>query len=83
MQRSIAFDQVVQLFLYMLSKITKKEGDIMFYISKIKMKMGCYYSQKLTEIDQVYIDGQGFIKKGLVYDYLKENPNSIKVNRYP
>ena len=55
----------------------------MFYISKIKMKMGCYYSQKLTEIDQVYIDGQGFIKKGLVYDYLKENPNSIKVNRYP
>ena len=55
----------------------------MLYITKIKMKTGCYYSQKLTEIDQVYIDGQGFIRKGLVYDYLKENPKTIKVNRYP
>ena len=56
------------------------------YAKKIKMKSGCYNSQKLTEIDEVYIDGcnnPGYFKKGILYDYLKENPGSIKVDRYP
>jgi len=52
----------------------------------IKMKSGCYSSQNLLEIDQIYIDGcknAGFFKKANIHDYLKENPNSIQVNIYP
>lgn len=54
--------------------------------TKIRMKPGNYYSQNLVEIDEIYIDGcqtPGFYKKSVVHDYLKENPNSIKVNIYP
>ena len=56
------------------------------YVTKIKMKPGCYYSSKLTEIDQLYITGcetPGYYKKAVVYDFLKENPGSIKVDIYP
>ena len=58
----------------------------MMYAKKIKMKSGCYNSQKLTEIDEVYIVGcnnPGYFKKGTLYDYLKKNPGTIKVDRYP
>lgn len=54
--------------------------------TKIRMKPGSYYSQSLVEIDEIYIEGcqtPGFYKKSAVHDYLKENPNSIKVNIYP
>lgn len=51
--------------------------------TKIKMKSGCYYSEDLTEIDSVYIDGTGFIKKDRLYDYLMQNPKSIYVNIKP
>lgn len=56
------------------------------YATKIKMQTGCYYSQKLTEIDEVYIEGcnnPGFFKKEVLYDFLKKSPGSIKVKRYP
>ena len=45
------------------------------YVTKIKMKPGCYYSSKLIEIDQLYITGcqtPGYYKKAVVYDFLKE-----------
>lgn len=56
------------------------------YVTKIKMKPGCYYSKKLVEIDQLYIEGcqnPGYYKKSIICDYVKEYPGSIKVNRYP
>lgn len=43
-------------------------------------------SQKLEEIDSIWIDGctePGYYKKGDVHDYLKLHPSSIKVNIYP
>lgn len=54
--------------------------------TKIRMKTGKYYSQQLTEIDEIYLEGcitPGFYKKSVVHDYLQENPNSITVNIYP
>ena len=54
--------------------------------TKIKMKTGSYYAQSLLEIDEIYIEGctePGFYKKSAVYDCLKKNPNSIKVDIYP
>lgn len=56
------------------------------YATKIKMKPGCSNSTKTTEIDQIYIEGcttPGFYYKSTIYDYLKQNPNSIKVKLYP
>lgn len=54
--------------------------------TKIRMKPGKNYSQNLEEIDEIYLEGcqtPGFYKKSAVHDYLKKNPNSIKVNIYP
>lgn len=54
--------------------------------TKIKMKAGCYYSNKTTEISEIYIEGctnPGFFDKSVLHDYLKSNPNSIQVNIYP
>lgn len=51
--------------------------------TKIKMKNSCYYSNNLLEIDQIYIYEKGWFKKETLYDYLKTNPNTIKVNIYP
>lgn len=56
------------------------------YVTKIKMKPGCYYSTKLVEIDQLYITGctnEGYFKKEIIHNYVKNNPGSIKVNRSP
>ena len=56
------------------------------YVTKIKMKPGCYHSSKLVEIDQLYIvdcKDPGYYKKATIYDYVKENPGAIKVDRYP
>jgi len=58
----------------------------MMYVTKIKMKPGCYYAAKLVEIDQLYItgcDNPGYYKKSTIHDYVKQNPGSIKVDRYP
>lgn len=54
--------------------------------TKIKMKPGCNYSNNLTEIDQIYLEGcqeNGYYYKSAVHDFLKRNPNSIQVNIYP
>ena len=55
----------------------------MLYIEKIKMKPGCFTSNDLTEIDQVYIPEYGFQKKAIVYDHLKKYPNTIAVGIKP
>lgn len=53
---------------------------------KIKMKTGCEYSSKVTEISEIFIDGcttPGFFPKATLYDYVKSNPGSIQVNIFP
>ena len=58
----------------------------MMYAKKIKMKPGCFYSQSLMEIDEIYIQGcdnPGYFKKAILHDFLKENPGTIKVNITP
>lgn len=54
--------------------------------TKIKMKTGCEYSSKTTEISEIYIEGctnPGYFSKACLYDYLKKEPGSIQVNIYP
>ena len=54
--------------------------------TKIKMKLGCMYSNSVLEIDEIYISGcsnPGWFKKSIIYDYLVKYPNSIQVNKYP
>ena len=54
--------------------------------TKIKMKLGCGYSDNLEEIDQIYLEGcqeDGYYYKSAVHNFLKEHPNSIQVNIYP
>lgn len=58
----------------------------MFYATKLKMRSGCYSSQSLLEIDEIYIEGcnnPGFFKKEDLHDFLKEKPGTIKVNIHP
>lgn len=58
----------------------------MMYVTKIKMKPGCYNSNNLVEIDELYISGcsnPGYFKKAVIHDFVKENPGSIKVDRWP
>ena len=54
--------------------------------TKVKMRLGCRYSDNVQEIDSVYIVGcrePGYYKKEALYDYLVEHPGAIKVDRYP
>ena len=54
--------------------------------TKIKMKLGCEYSNKTTEISEIYLEGctnPGYFTKATLYDYLKKEPGSIQVNIYP
>lgn len=56
------------------------------YATKIKMMSGCYNSQKLTEIDEIYVEGcsnPGFFKKAVLHNYLKKEPGSIQVKIRP
>lgn len=58
----------------------------MFFATKIHMMDGCYYSNNVEEIDSIYLEGcsnPGFFKKGVLHDYLKENPGTIKVKVSP
>ena len=53
---------------------------------KIKMKQGSFHSDSLLEIDEIYLTGcenEGYFKKHILYNYLKENPGTIQVNIYP
>lgn len=50
--------------------------------NKIKMKSGCFYSQSLLEIDEIYIEGadeEKFYQKAIIHDCVKSQPGSIKV----
>jgi hypothetical protein len=50
------------------------------------MRTGCRDSQKLTEIDSIYLEGvdkPGFYAKESIHDYLKTYPGIIKVNLRP
>ena len=56
------------------------------YVTRIKMKPGCYRSNQLTEIDQLYIEGcqnPGYYKKAVIYDHVKMYPGSVRVKIYP
>lgn len=56
------------------------------YATKIKMKNGCQNSSTTTEISEIYITGcptPGYFSKSTLYDYLKTNPGTIKVNLPP
>jgi hypothetical protein len=56
------------------------------YATKIKMNPGCYSSQNLIEIDEIYIEGcnnPGFFKKANLHDYLKDHPGTIQVQISP
>ena len=58
----------------------------MMYVTKIKMKAGCSRSYNLVEIDELYITGctnPGYFKKSDVHDFVKEYPDSIRVNIWP
>lgn len=58
----------------------------MVYAEAIHMKQGSEWSKDLLEIDTVYLTGcntPGFYKKEDIYDYLKNNPGTIKVKIYP
>ena len=58
----------------------------MMYAKKIKMKLGCSFSSNTQEIAEIYVDGcntPGFFKKEDIHEFLKKNPNNIKVNIYP
>lgn len=56
------------------------------YASKIKMQRGCYNSQNLLEIDEIYLEGcntPGFYKKEDIHDHLNNYPGTIQVNIWP
>ena len=58
----------------------------MIYATKIRMKPGCQYHDDLTEIDSIFLEGDGyyrFCKKADVHDMVKWRPGSVKVNLYP
>ena len=65
---------------------TKKGRKTMILAKKIRMKSGCYSSNSLLEIDEIYLEGKymnGFYKKGAVYDSLISSPHSIQVDHSP
>ena len=53
---------------------------------KIKMQKNCYYSDKLDEIDEIYITGctnPGYFKKEVLHDFVKNNPGTIQIDIWP
>lgn len=55
----------------------------MMYAKRIRMKNGCRYSNNMREIAEIYVDGCNnpeFFPKATLHDFLKTNPNSIRVN---
>lgn len=55
----------------------------MLYATKLKMKYGCWNSQRPEEIDQIYIHDCGWYPKEVLHDHLKQHPKSIVVNISP
>ena len=56
---------------------------MLYYATKIKMNYGCRNSQYPQDIAQIYIHGEGWIKKGDLHDYLKSYPKTVMVNISP
>lgn len=52
-----------------------------FIATKIKMNRGCYNSDNLLEIDQIFIQNSkdGWYKKATIHDHVKKYPRSITV----
>lgn len=52
---------------------------------RIKMKTNCFNSQNLEEIDCIMLEGDfnGWFKKEVIYDYIKNSNGVITVNIYP
>ena len=59
----------------------------MVYVTYIKMKDGCKYSNKQDEIDSLYLSGSlsnpGWYKKEEVFNLIKYDSWTIKVNIAP
>jgi len=58
----------------------------MMYATKIHMNTGCQNSNTLTDIDTIFLEGDGtnqFYEKAALYDHLKQHPNSIQVKIHP
>lgn len=58
----------------------------MMYAKRIKMQNGCRNSNNTQEIAEIYVGGgsnSGFFSKAVIHDFLKANPNSIKVGNSP
>lgn len=58
----------------------------MMYAKKIRMQNGCRNSNNTQEIAEIYVDGcnnPGFFPKAVLHDFLKTNPDSIRVNISP
>lgn len=56
----------------------------MMYATKIKMNKNYENSFKCIDIDSIYLTGakeEKFYKKAVLYDYLKENPGTIRVKK--
>lgn len=56
------------------------------YATKIRMQYGCEKSNSTQEISEIYLEGcsnPGFFSKSTLHDYLRENPNTIRVNIAP
>lgn len=54
----------------------------MMYATKIRMCLGCNNSSSCNDIDSIYLEAakeEKFYSKGSIYDYLKKNPDTIKV----
>lgn len=49
--------------------------------TKIRMKRGCYNSDNLLEIDEIFINGSddGWYKKATVHNHVTKYPKSITV----
>jgi len=58
----------------------------MMQATKIKMNSGYHNSTKCQDIDSIYLTGakeEKFYPKGVLHDFLKTSPKSIKVNLSP
>lgn len=58
----------------------------MMKATKIHMNAGCETSNNEIDINSIYLIGctkPGWFTKEVVYDYLKEYPQTIQVNRHP
>lgn len=80
------------LFIYMLEnkqideRNKRRKEPIMIYATKVRMQPGCGNSQYLTEIDSIFLSGDGIsglYTKESIHDYLNTSPGTIQVGIPP